>query len=79
MHKHSDPMQYAWCGDEKALSESNPQKKQWLNFIKHQLFVNGHHWQQKAPKPSVKHGGGSLMLWGCFVVCGPEVLVKKMT
>ena len=26
--------------------------------------------------PTVKHGGGSIMLWGCFSVAGTERLVE---
>ena len=51
-----------------------------------QLFVHVHRqqvWRQKRDAykekpliPTVKYGGGSLMLWGCFAVSGPEALVK---
>ena len=40
-------------------------------------------WRQKRDAfkemhliPTVKFGGGSLMLWGCFAASGPEALVK---
>ena len=42
-----------------------------------------HVWRQKRDAykekhliPTVKYGGGSLMLWGCFAASGPGALVK---
>ena len=49
-----------------------------------ELFGHVHHvWHQKRNAYKVKHlistvkyGGGSLMLWGCFAASGPRALVK---
>ena len=34
------------------------------------------HTRKKHIISTVKYGGGSLMLWGCFAACGPGDLVK---
>jgi len=58
----------------------------WSDETKMELF--GHRdvafvWRKKGeafnPKntvPTVKHGGGNIMLWGCFAASGPGNLVK---
>ena len=32
--------------------------------------------QPKHPTPTVKHGGGNIMLWGCFSAKGPGRLIR---
>lgn len=31
--------------------------------------------QQKNLIPTVKHGGGSIMVWGCFAAAGPGQVI----
>jgi hypothetical protein len=45
----------------------------WSNKTKIQLFVlnaKRHVWRKPGTISTVKHGGGSIMLWGCFSVAG---------
>ncbi|CDR18332.1 unnamed protein product [Oncorhynchus mykiss] len=58
----------------------------WSDETKTELFGHNDHcyvWRKKGeackPKntiPTVKHGGGSIMLWGCFATGGTGALHK---
>ena len=59
----------------------------WSDETKIELFGNNDHcyvWSKNGeaskPKhtiPTVKHGGGSIILWGCFAAGGPGSLHKR--
>ena len=40
------------------------------------LNVKRHVWRTSGTIPTVKHGGGSIMLWGCFSAAGSGRLVR---
>jgi hypothetical protein len=40
------------------------------------LTAKRHVWRKPGTIPTVKHGGGSIMLWRCFSVPGTERLVR---
>ena len=53
----------------------------WSDETKIELFVFGlntkrHFWMKPCTIPTVKHGGGSRMLWGCFSEAGTGRLVR---
>jgi len=51
----------------------------WSDETKIELFgLNAKHhvWRKPGTIPTVKHGGGSIMLWGCFSAAGTERLVR---
>ena len=40
------------------------------------LKAKRHIWRKPATIPTVKHGDGCIMLWGCFSVAGTGRLVR---
>ena len=40
------------------------------------LNAKCHVWKKPGTIPMVKHGGGGIMLWGCFSVAGTGRLVR---
>ncbi|KAK6302240.1 hypothetical protein J4Q44_G00265950 [Coregonus suidteri] len=47
----------------------------WSDETKIELFglnAKRHVWRKPGAIPTVKHGGGSIMLWGCFSAAGIE-------
>ena len=58
----------------------------WLDETKIELFGHVHRQQvwgqrsdvykEKLILPTIKYGGGSLMLWGCFAASGSGAFVK---
>ena len=50
-------------------SQTMRNKILWSDEIKIELFglnVKRHVWKKPDTIPTVKHGGGNIMLWGCF-------------
>ena len=53
----------------------------WSDETKIELFgLNAKHhiWRKSGTIPTVKHGGGSIMLWGCFSEAEAGSLVRNV-
>ena len=51
----------------------------WSDETKIELFgltAKRHVWKKPGTIPTMKHGGGSIMLWGCFSEAGTGRLVR---
>ena len=42
----------------------------WFDETKIELNAKQHIWRKPGTIPTVKHGGGSIMVWGCFSAAG---------
>ena len=54
-------------------SQTMRNKIHWSDETKIELFgldAKCHVWRKRGTIPTVMHGGGSIMLWGCFSVAG---------
>ena len=75
------------CKTHSGDSEAMWERILWSNKTKMELFgLNAKRYVWRKPNtahhpkntiPTVKHGGGSIMLWGCFSLAGTGALVKK--
>ena len=60
-------------------SQTMRNKILWSDETKIELFglnAKCHVWRKPGTIPTVKHGGGSIMLWGCFSAAGNGRLVR---
>ena len=60
-------------------SQTMRNKILWSDETKIELFdlnTKCHSWKKPGPIPTVKHGGGSIMLWGSFSAARTGRLVK---
>jgi hypothetical protein len=67
--------------DKRHLKDSQTMRNKvlWSDETKIELFglyTKCHIWGKPGTIPMVKHGGGSIMLWGCFSVAGTGRLVR---
>ena len=53
-------------------------KNLWSDETKIELGLNAkrHIWRNPDTIATVKHGGGSIMLWGCFSAAGTGRLIR---
>ena len=66
---------------QKAPKDSQTMRSKiiWSNETKIEPFglnAKCHDWRKPGTIPTVKHGGGSIMLWGCFSAAGTRRLVR---
>ena len=60
-------------------SQTMRNKILWSDETKIELFglkAKRHVWRKPGSIPTVKHGGGSIMLWGCCTGAGTGRLVR---
>ena len=69
------------CQNAPKESQTMRNKILWTDEIKIELFglnAKRHDWRKPGTIPTVKHVGGSTMLWGCFSAAGTGRLVRKV-
>jgi hypothetical protein len=60
-------------------SQATSNKILWADETKIELFglkAKPHIWRKPGTIPTVKHGGGSIMLWECLSAAGTGRLVR---
>uniref|UniRef100_A0AAZ3RL20 Transposase n=1 Tax=Oncorhynchus tshawytscha TaxID=74940 RepID=A0AAZ3RL20_ONCTS len=65
-----------FCQKAPKDSQTVRNKILWSDETKIELFGLNANWQKPGTIPTVKHGGGSIMLWGCFTAVGTGRLVR---
>ena len=74
---HNSPL--GVCQKTPKDSQTMINKILWSDEIKIELFdLNAKHhiWRKPGTIPMVKHGVGTIMLWGCFSAAGTGRLVR---
>jgi len=75
-----------WCRDHKTWDNEDWKTVIWSDESRYTLFMNDrrvHVWRQQKERydidcivPTVKHGGGGVMVWGCFTWNGLGPLIR---